>query len=50
MRGRGFPWSKMLMVLLVFIAGFVVHDIRSHGSFAGASPLVYGALNAAFSF
>lgn len=35
MRGRGFPWSKLLMVLLVFAAGFITHDIRSHGSFAG---------------
>lgn len=37
MRGRGFPWSKLLMVLLVFVAGFIAHDVRSHGSFAGAS-------------
>uniref|UniRef100_A0A8C5I799 Transmembrane protein 214 n=1 Tax=Gouania willdenowi TaxID=441366 RepID=A0A8C5I799_GOUWI len=35
MRGRGFPWSKLLLVLLVFIAGFVAHDLRSHGSVAG---------------
>ncbi|TNN63011.1 Transmembrane protein 214-B [Liparis tanakae] len=34
MRGRGFPWSKLLMVLLVFVAGFIAHDVRSHGSFA----------------
>lgn len=37
MRGHGFPWSKLLMVLLVFAAGFIAHDIRSHGSFAGLS-------------
>lgn len=37
MRGRGFPWTKLLMVLLVFAAGFVAHDIRSHGSFKGWS-------------
>lgn len=37
MRGGGFPWSKLLMVLLVFAAGFIAHDIRSHGSFAGPS-------------
>uniref|UniRef100_A0A8C6KTG8 Transmembrane protein 214 n=1 Tax=Nothobranchius furzeri TaxID=105023 RepID=A0A8C6KTG8_NOTFU len=35
MRGYGFPWSKLLMVLLVFAAGFIAHDIRSHGSVAG---------------
>ncbi|XP_061843202.2 transmembrane protein 214 isoform X1 [Nerophis lumbriciformis] len=34
MRGRGFPWSKLLMVLLVFVAGFIAHDVRSHGSFS----------------
>lgn len=37
MRGRGFPWSKLLMVLLVFAAGFIAHDIRSHGSFADST-------------
>ncbi|XP_019746549.1 transmembrane protein 214 isoform X1 [Hippocampus comes] len=33
MRGRGFSWSKLLLVLLVFVAGFIIQDIRSHGSF-----------------
>ncbi|XP_023263966.1 transmembrane protein 214-like, partial [Seriola lalandi dorsalis] len=33
MRGHGIPWSKLLMVLLVFAAGFIAHDIRSQGSF-----------------
>ncbi|KAM6992245.1 transmembrane protein 214 [Tautogolabrus adspersus] len=37
MRGRGFPWSKLLMVLLVFAAGFIAHDIRSQGSFADST-------------
>ncbi|TMS12211.1 Transmembrane protein 214 [Larimichthys crocea] len=37
MRGRGFPWSKLLMVVLVFAAGFIIHDIRSHGSFADST-------------
>nr|XP_061806785.1 transmembrane protein 214-A-like [Nerophis lumbriciformis] len=37
MRGRGFPWSKLLMVLLVFAAGFIVQDIRSHGSFESST-------------
>uniref|UniRef100_A0A671TXD1 Transmembrane protein 214 n=1 Tax=Sparus aurata TaxID=8175 RepID=A0A671TXD1_SPAAU len=40
MRGRGFPWSKLLMVLVVFVAGFIAHDIRSHGSFTGSSSLL----------
>ncbi|KAL6096112.1 tmem214 [Pungitius sinensis] len=41
MRGRGFPWSKLLMVLLVFVAGFIAHDVRSRGSFAGSTTAVY---------
>lgn len=39
MRGHGFPWSKLLMVMLVFAAGFIAHDVRSHGSFAGLTRL-----------
>ncbi|KAF3850160.1 hypothetical protein F7725_019879 [Dissostichus mawsoni] len=45
MRGRGFPWSKMFMVLLVFAAGFIAHDIRSHGSFAGVTAVSQQALS-----
>lgn len=37
MRGHGFPWFKLLLVLLVFAGGFMAHDIRSHGSFTGLS-------------
>lgn len=40
MRGHGIPWSKLLMVLLVFAAGFIAHDIRSQGSFTGQSGSV----------
>ncbi|XP_426216.3 transmembrane protein 214 isoform X2 [Gallus gallus] len=32
LKGRGFPWSRLLLVLLVFAAGFLIHDIRTHGS------------------
>ncbi|POI19743.1 hypothetical protein CIB84_016512, partial [Bambusicola thoracicus] len=32
LKGRGFPWSRLLLVLLVFAAGFLIHDIRMHGS------------------
>uniref|UniRef100_A0A8C5BM95 Transmembrane protein 214 n=1 Tax=Gadus morhua TaxID=8049 RepID=A0A8C5BM95_GADMO len=38
MRSGGFPWSRLLMVLLVFVAGFMAQDIRSHGSFTGWCP------------
>ncbi|XP_040015984.1 transmembrane protein 214 [Gasterosteus aculeatus] len=41
MRGRGFPWSKLLMVLLVFVAGFIAHDVRSHGSFADSTTALH---------
>uniref|UniRef100_A0A4W6DGF7 Transmembrane protein 214 n=1 Tax=Lates calcarifer TaxID=8187 RepID=A0A4W6DGF7_LATCA len=41
MRGHGFPWSKLLMVLLVFAAGFIAHDVRSHGSFTDSSTARY---------
>ncbi|XP_078506180.1 transmembrane protein 214 [Lissotriton helveticus] len=41
MRGGGFPWSRLLLVSLVFLSGFVIHDVRSHGSFqASSSALV----------
>lgn len=42
MRGHGFPWFRLLMALLVFAAGFIAHDIRLHGSFAGLSDLHTG--------
>ncbi|NWH42195.1 TM214 protein, partial [Chloropsis hardwickii] len=35
MKGRGFPWSRLLLVLLVLAAGFLLHDVRTHGSFQG---------------
>ncbi|XP_026111166.1 transmembrane protein 214-like [Carassius auratus] len=41
MHGRGFPWWRMLMMSLVFFGGFVAHDIRSQGSFAGSTTDVY---------
>lgn len=41
MRGQGFPWSKLLMVLLVFAAGFIAHDIRYHGSFADSTTAMH---------
>ncbi|XP_017267218.1 transmembrane protein 214 [Kryptolebias marmoratus] len=41
MQGRGFPWTKLLMVLLVFAAGFIAHDVRSHGSVADSTTALY---------
>ncbi|XP_072107456.1 transmembrane protein 214 isoform X1 [Mobula birostris] len=37
LRGGGFPWFRLLLVLLIFTAGFVLHDIKVHGSFNASS-------------
>ncbi|XP_053106716.1 transmembrane protein 214 [Hemicordylus capensis] len=40
-KARGLPWARLLLVLLVFAAGFLMHDVRTHGSFqASASARV----------
>ncbi|XP_046877955.1 transmembrane protein 214 [Hypomesus transpacificus] len=41
MRGRGFPWSRLLLVLLVFAAGFVAHDVRVNGTFSDSTTARY---------
>lgn len=41
MRGRGFPWFRLMMALLVFAAGFIAHDVRVHGSFSDSSTAGY---------
>ncbi|XP_056605343.1 transmembrane protein 214 isoform X1 [Triplophysa dalaica] len=41
MRGRGFPWWRVLMMMLVFVVGFVAHDIRTQGSFADSTTALY---------
>ncbi|MGH0166612.1 UNVERIFIED_CONTAM: hypothetical protein FKN15_051352 [Acipenser sinensis] len=33
MKGQGFPWSRLVLVVLVFAVGFVMYDIRANGSF-----------------
>ncbi|XP_059583593.1 transmembrane protein 214 isoform X3 [Alligator mississippiensis] len=37
LKGRGFPWARLLLVALVFLGGFLMHDIRIHGSFHASS-------------
>ncbi|XP_056419674.1 transmembrane protein 214 [Hyla sarda] len=37
MKGRGFPWFRIFLVALVFASGFVIHDVRTHGSFHASS-------------
>ncbi|NXD31700.1 T214B protein, partial [Spelaeornis formosus] len=37
MKGQGFPWSRLLLVLLIFAAGFFLHDLQTHGSFQASS-------------
>ncbi|XP_076026632.1 transmembrane protein 214 [Genypterus blacodes] len=41
MRGHGFPWSRLLLILMVFAAGFIAHDVRSHGSFTDSATASY---------
>ncbi|KAM6432732.1 transmembrane protein 214 [Rhynochetos jubatus] len=35
-KGRGFPWWRLLLLLLVLAAGLLLHDVRTHGSFQGS--------------
>uniref|UniRef100_A0A8C5J0G2 Transmembrane protein 214 n=1 Tax=Junco hyemalis TaxID=40217 RepID=A0A8C5J0G2_JUNHY len=37
MRGRGLPWARLLLVLLLLAAGFLLHDVHTHGSFQASS-------------
>ncbi|XP_064267482.1 transmembrane protein 214 [Passer domesticus] len=37
MRGRGLPWPRLLLVLLLCAAAFVLHDAHTHGSFQASS-------------
>ncbi|NXF39472.1 T214B protein, partial [Nyctibius bracteatus] len=37
MKGRGFPWPWLLLVLLIFTTGFLLHDVRMHGSFQAST-------------
>ncbi|XP_030638051.1 transmembrane protein 214 [Chanos chanos] len=41
MRGQGFPWWRLIMALLVFVGGFIAHDVRSHGSFTDSTTALY---------
>lgn len=53
MKGGGFPWSRLLLIGLVFAVGFLLHDVQTHGSLQGrarAAPSrggLFGALQAA---
>ncbi|NXL16167.1 T214B protein, partial [Setophaga kirtlandii] len=37
MKGRGLPWARLLLVLLLLAAGFLLHDVQTHGSFQASS-------------
>ncbi|KAK9975506.1 hypothetical protein ABG768_020761 [Culter alburnus] len=41
MHGQGFPWWRVLLMVLVFVAGFIAHDVRSQGSFADSTTALY---------
>ncbi|XP_044277028.1 transmembrane protein 214 isoform X1 [Varanus komodoensis] len=36
-RAGSFPWLRLLLVLLVFTTGFLMHDVRTHGSFQASA-------------
>ncbi|XP_049331045.1 transmembrane protein 214 isoform X2 [Astyanax mexicanus] len=38
---QGFPWSRLLMAVLVFAAGFIVHDVKLHGTFTESTTALY---------
>uniref|UniRef100_A0A4W4H5A8 Transmembrane protein 214 n=1 Tax=Electrophorus electricus TaxID=8005 RepID=A0A4W4H5A8_ELEEL len=38
---QGFPWSRLLLAVLVFAAGFIAHDVRSHGTFSQSTTALY---------
>ncbi|XP_072528878.1 transmembrane protein 214 [Salminus brasiliensis] len=40
-RCQGFPWSRLLLVMLVFAAGFIAHDVRLHGTFTESTTALY---------
>ncbi|XP_062979767.1 transmembrane protein 214 [Elgaria multicarinata webbii] len=37
MKAGGFPWPRLLLIALVFTAGFLMHDVRTHGSFQASA-------------
>ncbi|XP_063771017.1 transmembrane protein 214 [Pseudophryne corroboree] len=37
MKGRRFPFFRLFLVALVFVSGFIIHDVRTHGSFQASS-------------
>uniref|UniRef100_A0ACB8GA63 Uncharacterized protein n=2 Tax=Sphaerodactylus townsendi TaxID=933632 RepID=A0ACB8GA63_9SAUR len=37
MKSSRFPWFRLLLVILVFTTGFLMHDIRTHGSFQASA-------------
>ncbi|MEE6473487.1 hypothetical protein FKM82_010049 [Ascaphus truei] len=37
LKGGGFPWFRLFLVALVFGSGFVIHDVRTNGSFEASS-------------
>ncbi|XP_075057159.1 transmembrane protein 214 [Mixophyes fleayi] len=37
MKGRRIPFFRLFLVALVFISGFVIHDVRTNGSFQASS-------------
>nr|DBA25623.1 TPA: hypothetical protein GDO54_009991 [Pyxicephalus adspersus] len=39
MKGRGFPWFRLCLIVLVFLSGFLIHDVRTSGSIQASSSV-----------
>ncbi|KAM5165023.1 transmembrane protein 214 [Mantella aurantiaca] len=39
MKGKGFPWFRFCLITLVFLSGFLIHDVRSSGSIQASSSV-----------
>uniref|UniRef100_A0A1W7RCE0 Transmembrane protein 214 n=1 Tax=Agkistrodon contortrix contortrix TaxID=8713 RepID=A0A1W7RCE0_AGKCO len=37
MKASGFPWPRLILILLIFTAGFLIYDIKTHGSFQASA-------------
>ncbi|PIO28221.1 hypothetical protein AB205_0213060 [Aquarana catesbeiana] len=35
MKGQGFPWFRLCLIALIFLSGFLIHDVRTSGSIQG---------------
>lgn len=39
MKGQGFPWFRLCLIALIFLSGFLIHDVRTSGSIQASSTM-----------